>query len=333
MKSVNVILGFVGLALLIVGLLVLVGVQGLSVAAPATVKGAVLSTSLNATAFPGNFSIEQAIALKAHPTGQMNLTSVAVVWGSTCAAGSTTNYPLTYYGVLTGDSTMHRWYTFPAAGTYCGYSKVTGEINQTGGQLLYNATSSDIFVTVPGTGVQGCTHLCVHVTSEFTYVTNGLTVTLQDASHVVNGTIANITWHFGDVTCNLAPPAIPASCYGAVTSHTYAANGTYTVTETVVAANATGASATSTSTASFTVHKGGTTTSCGTDVTCVYKPPIDINAQSIGFTLGGAALAFTGFGSAIMIPLSNKWGFILGIPFVAFIIGTIAGYFAAPGVY
>ncbi len=338
----NLVIGLVGLVVLIVGLLVLGGVQALSVASSTTVKGANLSTSLSATAYPGNFSIDQAIILQAHPTGQMNLTSVSVTWGNTCSptGGTTTSYNLKYYSIRTGDSTMHRWYTFAAAGTYCGFSSVTAEINQTCASgsgdcpLLYNATSSDLTITVPGTGVTGCTHLCVHVTSRFTYQTNGLTITLNDASTVANGTIANITWHFGDKTCNLAPPATPASCYGSTTTHTYSANGTYTISETVVAANATGASATSTSTASVTVTSNGGGNHCGTNCPGGGNPPLQVNAQSLGFMVGGGLLAATGFLSAMPgSPISGKYLTIFGIPLIGFVLATLAGYSITPGVY
>ncbi len=60
-------------------------------------------------------------------------------------------------------------------------------------------------------------------TANFSFVTSGLTANFTDSSTDSDGTIASRSWNFGDSTSSTATNP----------SHTYAAAGTYTVTETV----------------------------------------------------------------------------------------------------
>jgi serine protease len=88
-------------------------------------------------------------------------------------------------------------------------------------------------------------------TANFTFTTSGLTATFTDTSTDAGGTIGSHSWTFGDGGTSTATSP----------SHTYAAAGTYSVTETVTdSVN----SATSSKTSSVTVS----TASCGGTVLC-----------------------------------------------------------------
>ena len=88
-------------------------------------------------------------------------------------------------------------------------------------------------------------------TANFTFTTSGLTATFTDTSTDAGGTIGSHSWTFGDGGTSTATSP----------SHTYAAAGTYSVTETVTdSVNST----TSSKTSSVTVS----TASCGGTVLC-----------------------------------------------------------------
>ncbi len=82
-------------------------------------------------------------------------------------------------------------------------------------------------------------------TANFSYSTSGLTATFTDSSTDSGGTITSHSWTFGDGSTSTATNP----------SHTYAAQGTYSVTETVTD-SASGKS--SSKTASVAVSNGGT---------------------------------------------------------------------------
>jgi serine protease len=88
-------------------------------------------------------------------------------------------------------------------------------------------------------------------TANFTFTTSGLTATFTDSSTDSGGTIGSHSWTFGDSGTSTATSP----------SHTYAAAGTYSVTETV-ADSVNGH--TSSKTSSVTVS----TASCGGTVLC-----------------------------------------------------------------
>ena len=83
-------------------------------------------------------------------------------------------------------------------------------------------------------------------TANFTDTTSGLTATFTDSSTDSGGTIGTHAWTFGDGSTSTATSP----------SHTYAAAGTYSVTETVTDSVS---GKTSAKTASVTVSSGGTT--------------------------------------------------------------------------
>jgi serine protease len=122
----------------------------------------------------------------------------------------------------------------PSAGTY--YVMVNT-------YAAYSGTTLKATWTAPGSGGTP--------TANFTFSTSGLTATFTDSSTDAGGTIGSHSWNFGDgITSTTTSP-----------SHTYAAAGTYSVTETVTdSVN----SATSSKTSSVTVSAA----SCGGLVLC-----------------------------------------------------------------
>ena len=99
-------------------------------------------------------------------------------------------------------------HNYATAGTYTVTETVTDLVNG-----ATNTTSAQ--VTVAQTG--GTPN------ANFTYSTNGFTVTFRDGSTDVGGTISTRSWTFGDNTVGS----------GTTPSHTYAAAGSYSVSETV----------------------------------------------------------------------------------------------------
>ena len=107
--------------------------------------------------------------------------------------------------------------------------------------------------------------------ANFTYTTSGLTASFTDTSSDAEGNISSRSWNFGDGTSSTATNP----------SRTYAAAGTYTVTETVTDAGG----LSSTKSASVTVS----TTSCGGTVLCngtaVALPSVATGAWSPIYTI------------------------------------------------
>ena len=129
-------------------------------------------------------------------------------------------------------TTTNPSHTYAAAGTYSVSETVTDSVNGS----TNTKTSSVTVATSGGTP-----------TANFSFVTSGLTATFTDSSTDAGGTISTHAWTFGDgATSSTTSP-----------SHTYAAAGTYSVSETVTdSANGT----TSSKTASVTVTSGTTPT-------------------------------------------------------------------------
>ena len=99
-------------------------------------------------------------------------------------------------------------HTYAAAGTY----SVTLTATDNGGAT--NSVSKSVTVTAPVNNPP---------TANFTFTTSGLAATFTDSSTDSDGTIASRSWNFGDSATSTATNP----------SHTYAAAGTYNVTETV----------------------------------------------------------------------------------------------------
>ena len=123
-------------------------------------------------------------------------------------------------------------HTYASAGTYNVTETVTDSVNGS-----TSAKTSAVTVATSG-GTP---------TANFSFVTSGLTATFTDSSTDAGGTIGSHAWTFGDGGTSTATSP----------SHTYAASGTYSVTETVKdSANGTSSS----KTASVTVSGGSTPT-------------------------------------------------------------------------
>ncbi|WP_232820879.1 protease pro-enzyme activation domain-containing protein [Dyella sp. C11] len=126
-----------------------------------------------------------------------------------------------------------------------GYTAKAGYDNTTGWGSLDIAKFNSYVTQYWGGGGGGTTGGTP--TANFSFVTNGLTANFTDSSTDSGGSITSYSWTFGDGgTATTASP-----------SHTYAAAGTYSVTETVTD----GASGkTSSKTSSVTVSGGSTPT-------------------------------------------------------------------------
>ncbi len=109
------------------------------------------------------------------------------------------------FGDGTTSTLQNPSHTYTIAGTYA----VSLEVTDNG--YTTNSTSQNVTVTsnLPNQAP----------TADFTYTTNGLTVSLTDTSSDSDGTIVAWGWNFGDGTTSTAQNP----------SHTYAADGTYTV--------------------------------------------------------------------------------------------------------
>ncbi len=152
------------------------------------------------------------------------------------AYGNTLAFPAQI--LYQGAAAHPQWFHDVTSGTNGGYSAKTGWDYTTG----YGSLIIGNFVSAFGSGTTGGTPV-----ANFTSSANGLTVNFTDTSTDSGGTIGAYAWNFGDgVTSATASP-----------SHTYAASGSYTVTEKVtdsVSGN------NNTKTATVTVS-GGTTSS------------------------------------------------------------------------
>jgi PKD repeat protein len=108
-------------------------------------------------------------------------------------------------GTSTATNPSH---TYAAAGTY----NVTLTVTDNGGAT--NSVTKAVTATAP---------VDAPPVANFTFTTSGLTATFTDASSDSDGTITSHAWTFGDSSTSTATSP----------SHTYAAAGTYSVTETV----------------------------------------------------------------------------------------------------
>ncbi|MBU6198232.1 MAG: PKD domain-containing protein [Xanthomonadaceae bacterium] len=120
-------------------------------------------------------------------------------------------------------------HTYAAGGTYTVSETVTDGVSGTTSSISHTVT-----VTAPG-GTP---------TANFSFTTNGLTANFTDSSTDSGGTIGSHSWNFGDSSTSTATSP----------SHTYAAAGTYSVSETVTDSVS---GKTSSKTASVTVTSGG----------------------------------------------------------------------------
>lgn len=195
------------------------------------------------------------------PKGEMVVNKIVATFGT----ASETYYPYnaTTGYIVTGYFTVTRYFTFSAAGTYSLDATLyaTGSGHDNGTQ--YKATAAPISVTTPLAGTAGgCTVGCPSLSSAFTASASGLTVTLADASVVANATVSMATWEFGD----------GISGNGLTTTHTYAAPGTYPITETVTALGTNGATVNASSTANVTVS-GASSNGCQGSASCPSRAP------------------------------------------------------------
>ncbi len=147
---------------------------------------------------------------------------------STDTGGTISSHSWTFGDGSTSTATSPS-HTYAAAGTYSVTETVTDSVSG----ATNSKTSS---VTVASTGGTP--------TANFTDTVSGLTATFTDTSTDSGGSIGTHAWTFGDGGTSAA----------ASPSHTYAAAGTYSVTETVTDSVS---GATSSKTASVTVTSGG----------------------------------------------------------------------------
>ena len=212
----------VGVVLLALAFAIFGGVLSYSVVPLAAAQTNTLSATL--TTNGTGYTVGLQMHITALPKGSMVVNKIVATYGST----SETYYPYnasTGYEV-TGYFTVTRYFTFNSAGAYSldatFYATASGHDNGT----AYTFTAPAISVTMPFPGgTSGCTSSCPSLTSSFTASVSGLSVSVQDVSHVGNATISSIGWVFGD----------GYSASGASVSHTFSAAGIYSITETVTA--------------------------------------------------------------------------------------------------
>jgi subtilase family serine protease len=130
-----------------------------------------------------------------------------------------------------------------------GYAAATGWDYASGYGSLQVANFSNAFGTSGGGG--GTTT----PTANFTDTVSGLTATFTDASTDSGGTISSYAWNFGDSSTSTVKSPV----------HTYAAAGTYTVTETVTDSGGKTASKSATVTVATSGGGGGGTTNVVTN--------------------------------------------------------------------
>ena len=134
--------------------------------------------------------------------------------------------------IYSGAASHPNWFHDVTSGNQ-GYAAATGWDYASGyGSVIISALSADLGGTPPPPPPAG-------PSANFTDTVSGLTVSFVDTSTDTGGTITSRSWNFGDGATSTAQNP----------SHTYAAAGTYSVTETVTDSN----SKTSSKTASVTV--------------------------------------------------------------------------------
>ncbi|GAB3786627.1 PKD domain-containing protein [Dyella agri] len=149
---------------------------------------------------------------------------------STDTGGTISSHSWTFGDGATS-TTASPSHTYAAAGTY----SVTETVTDSTG-----ATSSKTASVTVSSGSTG------KPVANFTDTVSGLTASFTDSSTDTGGTISSYAWTFGDnSTATTASP-----------SHTYAAAGTYSVTETVK--DNTGATSSKTASVTVTAPSGGT---------------------------------------------------------------------------
>jgi subtilase family serine protease len=135
--------------------------------------------------------------------------TVAFTDNSTDAGGTISAHSWTFGDGSTSTATSPS-HNYAAAGTYSVTETVTDSVN-----AKTSAKTASVTVTAPSTGGTP--------SANFSYTANGLTVAFTDSSTDTGGTISAHSWTFGDGGTSTATSP----------SHTYAAGGTYSVTETV----------------------------------------------------------------------------------------------------
>ncbi|MEP6940124.1 MAG: pre-peptidase C-terminal domain-containing protein [Rudaea sp.] len=135
-------------------------------------------------------------------------------------------------------------------------------------------------------------------TANFSFATSGLTATFSDSSSDSDGTISSRAWNFGDSSTSTATNP----------SHTYAAAGTFSVTETVTDNG--GATGTVTKSVTVTTTSGGSVLTNGVPVTGLaattgnklnYTMAVPAGATNLKFAISGGtgdADLYVKFGSA-----------------------------------
>ena len=151
---------------------------------------------------------------------------------STDSGGSISTHSWNF-GDNTTSTSANPSHTYTAEGTYNVSETVTDSVS---GKT--NTKTQAVKVTQPSTGGTP--------TANFSFVTSGLTVTFTDNSTDSGGTISAHSWNFGDNQTSTATSP----------SHTYAAAGTYSVSETVTD-SVSGKTNTKTQSVTVTAPSGG----------------------------------------------------------------------------
>ena len=165
-------------------------------------------------------------------------TAVSGTLAATASGGASLTFAVVAqpaHGTVTLTNAATGAFTYTPASGYTGSDSFTFDAKDSAGTS--NVATESVTVNAAGTGKP---------VANFTDTVSGLTVNFTDSSTDTGGTISSHAWTFGDgATSTAANP-----------SHTYAAAGTYSVTETVT--DSTGATSSKTASVTVAASSGGT---------------------------------------------------------------------------
>ncbi len=297
--SPPLIMGLIGVLVIVVGLGA--GVTGLTVVpvTPATTPS--LHYTLTGVAASG-YNVTIRSWVNAQPPPGMYVTTVTVNWGGTPVAYNVTNV-VNPAKVANG---AFGFYVYHNVAANPGTIAVFATVRSIDAGKSYSATTGTLPITVPG-GTTGCTSLCPAVAPGFTATETGLSVAFKDVSTYYNATSTIQAWTFGD----------GGTGGGMAITHVYSAPGTYMVMESVVAVNATGSSAASSSIQNITITSSSTgctgTGPCAAPLLPILTPTSGLLVGAGVGTIAWAAVWIRPEIGVLLLVAATATGFVVGM--------------------